>query len=72
MENLILTLPRSMKKENKILKAINYGAEWRMKSNSMAWPDKGTPQFYKMLGFEKAIVWYQKYLKSLLSQAHKA
>ena len=46
---------------------VNYGAEWRLKSNAMVWPDKGTPQFYEMVGFEKAIVWYQEFLNKGLS-----
>lgn len=49
-----------------ILNAIEYGAEWRLNAQQVVWPEKGSQKFYEMVGFEKAIVWYQKYLKTLL------
>ena len=54
--------------KSKVQKSIDYGAEWRFKSISVTWPPKGSKKYYELLGFEKAIVWYQKYLKSLLKK----
>ncbi len=51
-----------------IEQALKYGAIKREELNSIIWPDKNTDQYHEMVGFEKGIVWYQEYLKTLIEE----